>query len=305
MKRKIIQIAGSTQLVSLPRPWAKRNNIQRGQEVEVQEDGAKVIVYAGSDNILEKAEIDISDLGEMTTRCIHALYKKGVDEIRVTFKDPAIVRVVQNAIGKEAVGYEILEQGDNYCTIKYVHGSIEEFDAVLRRTFLVLLNMASQCQDAIKLGKFESLKSVAFLEEANNRFTHVCRRYLNKAGSGFEGKNGPMYTIIEELERVADQYKYLCNTLYEIKGKSTSIDKNAFKLFVLTNDMLRIFYELFYKFEVEKLVKLKEQRNFIFAEIDKAFRRKPTYQDSWVLHHTLALSNRIFGMTGPLMILRI
>ena len=59
----------------------------------------------------------------------------------------------------------------------------------------------------------EETFNIAFLEEANNRFTTTCRRLLNKKGYKEYKKLGPLYYMIEELENIADQYKYLCKCL--------------------------------------------------------------------------------------------
>lgn len=305
MKRKVIQIAGSTQLVSLPRQWAKRNNIMRGQEIEVLEDGDRIIVMASSEPVTEKAELDITNLGEMTARCIHALYKRGIDELRVTFDEPSKIKLLQDAIGKEAVGFEILDQGENHCTIKYVSGNLEEFDSVLRRTFLLLLTMTSQAYEFLRDGKYEALQNTAFLEEANNRFTTICRRYLNKSGTNFGGKVGPMYYIVEELEKVADEYKYLCQHFYKLKGKNIKLDKGALKIFETATNSIRIYYELFYKFDIDKLKEIKKIRNSIVDESHRIFQRKLNYADYWLAYHTLEITDKIFSMTGPLLVLKL
>ena len=44
MKRKVIQIADSTQLISLPRKWAQKFNIKKGDELEVEEHDNKIVV---------------------------------------------------------------------------------------------------------------------------------------------------------------------------------------------------------------------------------------------------------------------
>ena len=41
MRRKVIQIAGSTQLISLPRKWAIRQGIEKGEELNIDEQGNK------------------------------------------------------------------------------------------------------------------------------------------------------------------------------------------------------------------------------------------------------------------------
>ena len=51
MKRRVIQIAESTQLVSLPRKWAKKYNIKKGDELEVEIEGSSVRIT--TDNVIE------------------------------------------------------------------------------------------------------------------------------------------------------------------------------------------------------------------------------------------------------------
>ena len=299
MMRKVIQIAGSTQLVSLPRQWAKAHNIARGQEIDVQEDGDRVIVSTSNTPPIEKVEIDVSELNGMIARFIHALYKRGVDEIKVYFGKPEIMVKIQEAISKEAVGYEVLEQGSGNCTIRYVSGSLEEFDSVLRRTFLLLLTMSEQTYDSLKTTNYPQLKNTAFLEEANNRFTTVCRRHLNKMGTQAHGKIGPLYYIVEELEKIADQYKYICQHFSNLQDKKIMINTDVLNLFEFSNKMLRVFYELFYKFDVDKIVQLKESRDKVVETAHKLFEKRLTHADYWMLHHSIVLANMIFCLVGP------
>ena len=304
MKRKVIQIAGSTQLVSLPRQWAKAHNILRGQEIDVQEDGNKVIISSDSAPVVEKAELDISELGDMTPRAIRSLYKRGVDEIKVTFRDREMAAVVQDSITKEAVGFEILEQGQNYCIVKYVSGVVEDFDSLLRRIFLLLVNMAEDTVSAFKKGDYLHLKNVALLEEANNRFTIICRRALNKKNDAFNFKKlGPVYYIVEELEHIADQYKYICHHFSNLRSTSIKLNKEVVDLFESSSKLIRTYYEIFYKFDMAKLVSLKKERNKIIDLSHDMFKKKLSYADYWLVHHSIDITNRVFCLVGPYLVL--
>ena len=42
MKRKVIQIANSTQLISLPRKWSQKYGVKKGDEITINYDG---VVY--------------------------------------------------------------------------------------------------------------------------------------------------------------------------------------------------------------------------------------------------------------------
>ncbi len=299
MKRKVIQIAGSTQLISLPRQWAKKNDIKKGQELDVLEDGDKVIVRSSASSAIEKDELDITALDGMASRCIRSLYKRGIDELRVTFSNSDLLKQVQNSINKDVVGFEILEQGPTFCIIKNVSGHTEEFDSVLRRTFLLILSMTEEFLLTLKKGDYNHLKNVAFLEQANNRFTMLLRRHINKNGRVNYDKIGPLYSIVESLENVADQYKYTCQYFFQTLNSKSEFKKELIELAQKSNNMLRDFYEVFYKYDEEKIVRLKATRNAIISASLSMLKKPLSAHEIMLLHHSISASQKIFNMVGP------
>lgn len=303
LKRKVIQIANSTQLVSLPRKWSQKYGVKKGDEIEVEENGNKIIISTEKGFQVEKVELNIDDLEPMILRCVVALYKRGVDEIKVTFNKPELIEPLQKVIGKEAVGYEITEQGKDYCIIKHVSGELEDFDPILRRTFLLLISMANESLESIKNNEFNNLKNVAFLEEANNRFTTTCRRLLNKKGYKDTKKIGPLYYIIEEIENIADQYKYLCDFIYNLRNKRIRINKEVLEIYQETNEMLKNFYELYYKFEKNKIVHIGKQRKILVDRFLNLFEKNISSLDKLILHHLFTIMQKIFCLVGPYLVI--
>ena len=288
----------------MPRKWAQRYNVRKGDELDLEEQGNKVIITSGKGIEIQKAELDIDNLDPMVLRCITALYKKGVDEIKIVFSKPEAIASVQKAIGKEAVGFEITEQGKGFCIIKHVSGELEDFDSVLRRTFLLLNSMANECFDSLKKGDLENLKNVAFLEEANNRFTTTCRRHLNKKGVA-EGQVGPIYCIIEALENIADEYKYLCNALYEMRTKKIKISPEILEFFKETNSMLQSAYEAYYSFDKTKISAIGRKRKQMVERMRELLHKSSATEDKLLIHHSSIIMQKIFCMTGPYLILRL
>jgi len=309
MKRKVIQIADSTQLVSLPRKWALQHGIKKGDEIEVTEDGNRIIVSTERGYEVNKVEVDTEGLDIMIPRFIHSLYKKGVDEIKLTFNSKENMQAIQQALGKEAVGFEITNQGNNFCEVKHVSGELEDFEPILKRTFLLLLSMSEQTLDSLKKGNFNILPNVAFLEEANNRFTTTCRRLLNKKGESKYRPLGPIYYIIEDMENLADQYKYLCNHLYNLDKKrkidKKGISKNIISAFEKVDKMLRDFYELFYKFDRAKLVDIGKKRKELVVELYNLLENSNKIGDRIIAHYLVVISQKIFCFIGPLIVLSI
>jgi|TARA_Y100000310_G_scaffold53001_1_gene48632 phosphate uptake regulator len=303
IKRKVIQIANSTQLISLPRKWSQKYGIKKGDEIEVEENGSKITVRTDKSFSVEKAELNIDNLDPMVLRSVTALYKRGVDEIKITFNKPELIKSIQDAIGKEAVGYEITEQGKDYCIIKHVSGELEDFEPVLRRTFLLLISMANESLESIKRNDFDNLKNVAFLEEANNRFTTNCRRFLNKKGYKDSRKLGPLYYIIEEIENIADQYKYLCYHIYKYRNKKIKLNKEILEIFQETNEMLNTFYELFYKFDQDKLVAIGKQRNQLVDRFLRFMEKSFNPIENLTIHQLLTIMQKTFCLVGPYMVI--
>jgi len=303
MKRKVIQIADSTQLVSLPRKWALQHGVKKGDELDIKEEGNKIIVSTEASTQKETKEIDVSNLEPMILRAIVALYKKGIDEIKVIFDKPELIASVQKVIGKEAVGFEITDQGENYCIIKHVSGELEDFDPVLRRTLLLLLSMAERSYNAVKNGAFDQLQNIAFLEEANNRFTTSCRRGLNKVGYKNPRVIGPLYYIVESLENLADQYKYLCLHLYKLKGKKIKIRKDILDLFNRVNNMLKTYYEVFYKYDNKKVAFIGKERKEIVDKMIKLIEKTKDPNEFFILHYLMTIMQKIFCLVGPYLVI--
>ena len=85
MRRKVIQIAGSTQLISLPRKWAVQHGIKKGDELEIEEKGNKILISTGKGIESKNAEIDPPHLTNVTERYITSFYRSGCKEIRVNY----------------------------------------------------------------------------------------------------------------------------------------------------------------------------------------------------------------------------
>ena len=62
MRRKVLQIAESTQLISLPRKWTLKYNIQKGDELEVEENGNKIQISTEKVQEPGNIEVDITGL---------------------------------------------------------------------------------------------------------------------------------------------------------------------------------------------------------------------------------------------------
>ncbi len=300
MRRKLIKIGNSTLLLSVPREWVISNNLSKGDEVEISPDQDKLTIWCDSRIMKEKLSMDFTDFKDVLARLIYAIYRSGVDQVQLRSKDPVLIDSIKSIIWKEAVGFEIMDQGDNSCTIVNVSGKTDDFQNMLRRLFLITLTMGQESQACLR--KNSGIQNVLYLEQENNRLATILIRSLNKYGSfGFK-KLGPVYYIIQELERIGDQYKFMSQ--YFVKRQKNNLGRVHIKLFDDSNLLFRKIYELFYNFEPKNVQEIRELRDTTVRGILDLFSKKPNEDELILLHHSLNIATRSFDLLNSIFILR-
>ena len=160
MIRKVIQIADSTQLISLPRKWAQKYGVKKGDELLVEEDGNKVVVSTEREVSSNNIEITLKG-NELIHRCLSALYKAGYDEIKIMYESPQDIETIISTVNSQLLGFEIIEQGKTHVIIKQVTSiSHSEFDTMLRRTFTFLIATSEECLTAIEKNDISLMNTI-------------------------------------------------------------------------------------------------------------------------------------------------
>ncbi len=293
MRRKVIQIAESTQLISLPRKWALKHNIKKGDELEVAEEGSRIFVSpVGSAELFKRTEIDLAELGPIIPRVLHALYKVGYDEVLLRYPNQEVVMQIQQMLHDEMIGYEIIEQKPTYCVIKTIAGGYDsEYDTILRRTFLLLKTMLEGVVAVMETGDTTTVPSLRFMESGNNKYTGFCRRIINRNGLKTNKLISVQYTLVEELEKIADQAKYMCDYLLESKDNA-KVDKEIQQLYREVLDLFVGTYENYYSFDIKNLVELFANRKKIINKALMHLRAKVVKQ-SQHLHYIVNVAQLI------------
>jgi hypothetical protein len=79
---------------------------------------------------------------------------------------------------------------------------------------------------------------------------------LNKNGSANPETTCSYYVIAWNLEKVCDEYKYLVEYLLEYPNKIKLITTDTLSFFEGSNNLLKSYYELYYKFDRDALTTL-------------------------------------------------
>ena len=247
-----MQLGKSTFVMSLPTKWVKQYNVQKGDELDVVIQGPSIFVSSdnNSSSSEECFEMDISELSnEMAIRLLlPVLHKNGYNKIEFTCKSEQIPHI-QARINSMLFGYEIVGVSGNKCIIKMIsHEMNEDFDNLIRRVFLVTLQLAENVYLFLKEGKEDKLEELLVLEHTNNKLTNYVERLINKQVC-YEKKHSYLYVVTWIQESIGDEYKHICNYI----KKEQNVSPDLIETFGEIHKFLRLLYELFYTFSFEKV----------------------------------------------------
>ena len=302
MLRKVIQLGSETLVVSLPSAWARQHRLRKGDELEAEEQGPKLVFYPKAEQKPGKAVIDVSGTHPVTKRIIAALYKAGYDEVDIVFESPEELEIAEHTVREEFVGFEIVSKTKRMIQARSISESRhDEFNTLIRRVFLLLLEMGSECFKAINSGSYAALEAIAGMDEDINRHVNFCRRSLNTIGHRIVGRVAPSYHMVEQLERAGDCYKHLCAYIARVRFAPSSALK---ELLAEANSFLRMFYELYHKFSLADITQFWKEKERLEGVVSEAF-EVAGKKEMPAMFLISELINNVAGANGALLTARL
>ena len=298
MRRRVIKQGNNTLTITLPRKWTEQRSIKAGDELDVDETGAELRIHPGGAPLASDKTIDLKDAEFAAARVLTQCYKQGYANVHLVFSSPKVARALQDEVRKTLMTYEVLNVTRTSCTVQSLSQERpEDFDMMLRKVFQVTIAMAENGLEQLSQGKVDGLEEIASLEGANNRFTAFCHRIISQHGYKSPNKATVMYTVIWQLEKIADELKFLLQHVARTQTKITKSQSDNLKEAI---KMLQLLYAYFYKPEMDTLHSVTTLRKSLTNRINAEFGRKG---DVKIDHHTLVITEKVFDLSGPLIAL--
>lgn len=300
MKRKVIQLAGSTLVVSLPSAWAEKYKVRKGDDIEIIESNNVLKISKDSTASTDKKiNLDLKDATRTTTRAIlSALYKQGYDEITVSYNNKEVYDAILEKRKEVLLGFTIHEVSKNNLILgSFTHDSPGEFDKSLRRAFLVTMSMGDNLLNAIKNKNLKDLKDIKSNENVNNQLTSFCERILNK-GFVTPDKTSFYYVVCWNLEKICDPYRDIITLIENEKQTNIKFSEDTIKLFEIVNNFLKRYYDAFYNYSLSKVVDLDSDKKAIVNMAKKAYANKNAFECG-VINYLFEIAALTSNMAGP------
>lgn len=298
MKRKVIQLAGKTLVVSLPSKWTHKYGVEKGIEIDVQEKDNSIIITTGSFARKGSTPIDVSGIHPMIKRALGALYKVGYEEFDVRFNTPEELQVCQDVIREEFVGFEVVTQGRNSIVARQISKvESQEFSSMLTRVFMIIISMGTDSLEAYSKSDMKWQQTIVLRDKDINKITDFCRRVLNTQGYAKQDRTAPMYFIVEQLEKIGDLYRDLAAHLAESQGHHK---KGTAELWKEVNELFKDSYSIFSNFSLKSISNFAKKRYDFKPRIQQLL-RKSKEEDAIIYMHMYMIVEATFDLNGPIM----
>ena len=208
----------------------------------------------------------------MINRTIIKIYQDGYDEVNIKFDNPETIENIQFVMN-QLIGYEIIDHGKHFCSIKDISGPGElNFYVLLRRVFLIAKSIFEDGIKALEDEDHAVIKSLIHRDLEINKMINFCIRILNKKGLEKQGDISIYMTIVHNCELLCDEYKHMLqfklNKKIKIDGEFTEIHRR-----------MNFFFGLIYNFTFdrkrEKALDIAKEYEILKREIQDLLINKP------------------------------
>ncbi|MFH1917397.1 MAG: AbrB/MazE/SpoVT family DNA-binding domain-containing protein [Nanoarchaeota archaeon] len=274
MKRKVIQLAGKTLVVSLPSKWAKAANVKKGDEVEIEEKGRDLLLKTSGEAEEMKITLDAKGMSEQVFRwCISSLHKQGYDEIEITYNKKEYQEWTNDLVKNLLLGFVITSHNPNRIIVRRISQDMEsEFETSLRRAFYVTINLGEELVTLLKKKQYNQIIDLLPLEKTNNQLTNFCERLLNKKGHPRAKKTCFYYCIVWNIEKICDEYRDICR--FFAKHEHAKYSKELINMIESSVLFLKEYVKVLYDFNMENLDDLHKERREFMTRVEAAFVKK-------------------------------
>ena len=298
MKRSVIQFAGKTFLISLPKAWADSQHIHKGQELEIHPEGSKLIINATMQKEKRELALSAKDAAWLTADILSFAYQLGIDEITITY-DKSGIGAILGVKAAQLLGFEVIDERPGISIIKNVASQLEEeYPALLRRCFYIIEEMGILLVHHAKKPEREVQDQMRALDLAVNKLTDFCKRTINKQEAHSAIATATSYTIVRDLEKIGDCYRDAC------LAQNQSVPQRTQSLILNANRFFRLLHSLSYEFSDARANEFQALSRRLQIE-GSVILRNARGEETLLLHNALSVITLVRDLFGPLYILEL
>lgn len=276
-------------MVSLPSKWVKANQVEKGDELDLEEKGKSLLIHSSPKKKNKAVEISIPTASSFSRRILLSPFKEGHDIIKVNFEDQKVLDLIQQNLYL-LMGFEIVEQGKNYCLLKNVMNiDLETVDSIFNRAIHIFSTMETELLEVIQGEQWKNIDAIIRREDFLNKYDLFCKRLLRMNVYKDPLKMIQMSWILALVEEMGDCYIEICRHLMKEK-KSLSLDLK--KIMKEVSLQFKRCHSLFHRPDRKIFYEFRETEHKIRIEINNLYRKIPRHEFPVMAQLTVILNKQ-------------
>ena len=260
MKRKLIKQGQGGFTVTVPVKWVREFNLKSGSEIDVNETEDGLLISAQLVKRERAIVLDITPYHKrMILNLLNQSYRLGYDIITIKCKDSQ-KKSIEEFLPR-LLGFEITNTKGDYVLQNIAEPDSEKFDTILRRMFLLILELSEEIVSAIESGNQIDLVKK---KENIDRLTNYLRRTVIRSHNG-GSKSSFLYSLISKQSLISHSYTYFYQYF---NRQNISISKDFLLHLKTTTVFYREFYNAYYKKDLNLLSEIDTKKKELFLNND-------------------------------------
>jgi len=260
--RRVIQLSPTTKVVSLPSRWLSANKVKKGDYVNIEDSGNKIIIETTKSGNKSMSS-DLTSLRDtLLWTAIDSFYMLGYShiELKLTVEQKKLM----NKIVKYFPMLMIASETKTALELNTVSDNLDmDFDKTIQHVRHITNNIVDEALSLIEIKDWETLAKIKKMDYDLNIYISVCFRHLN---SGKIANAISWAQFVKMLELYSDR---LCIMFKQIADSKScgKIDIDAIKRI---RNLYDDSFKLLDKFTIQKANEHEEDRRLVRLSSEKS-----------------------------------
>ena len=283
--RKVQITGGSTFTVSLPKGWARENDVEAGSAVAFYPDGDALVLTPAEGEGADQGTLDVTGMdAEHLVRAVMTMYVSGFDVIaleadRITAEQRRAIRQATQSL----VGLEVLEETAGRVVVQDLLDSSElSITNAIDRMRLIAASMLEDAITALAENDDDLARDVIERDDDVDRLWFVVSRTFRaslRAPSAIEELGLPRedcfdyHSSARQLERIADHAAKIGNLALNLEGMDDELAGAFDDLHEDASNVVDLAMDALFEDDADEATRLANQARKDILGIDEHTRR--------------------------------
>jgi len=281
--RKLIAFGKSSFVVSLPKAWINKQNLQKGDVIYFNEEDNNLLLSASAEKKDEHKEIIIEVDGKdikQIKREVFGAYIRNYKTITLLGNEIKIKAKDINSIIQRLMALEVMEQTSKKIVAKdFLNFDDVSIDNIIRKIDIVIRAMIEDCENMFKEDSYDSINyrdndvnKLVFLVFRIVKYGYENPSYMSKRFNLNTGGLSNFWLMASHLESVADEVKRIARKLKTIELNNKE-QKSYWELLTQIKDSYLQIMKSYYNMDVDAAHKVINQRESLIEQCEDFYKK--------------------------------